>query len=123
MAVSPTASAIPPVVVVITGPPPASIFSTNAIPKVSTNSGRGLLGSTKAAQPAIKCGFSSSSTSSRKLIRFAAGVCAANSRSCCASGPLPAITSCSSLHAGLAVKPVIKSSTPLARASLDRNST
>ena len=71
IAVSPTASPIPPVLVVITGPPPASIFSTSAMPNVSTNSGRGLLGSTNAAQPAIKCGFSSSSTSSRKMIRSA----------------------------------------------------
>ena len=39
------------VAVVITGPPPASIFSASAMPKVSTNSGRGLLGSTNAAQP------------------------------------------------------------------------
>ena len=52
-AVSPTASPIPPVSVVITGPPPESIFSTRAMPKVSMNSGRGLLGSTNAAQPAI----------------------------------------------------------------------
>ena len=70
---------MPPVSVVITGPPPASIFSTSAIPNVSTNSGRGLLGSTNAAHPAIRYGFSSSSTSSQKTIRSAAGEAAATS--------------------------------------------
>ena len=50
-AVSPTASPVPPVSVVITGPPPASIFSVSAMPNVSTKSGSGLVGSAYAAQP------------------------------------------------------------------------
>ena len=122
-AVSPTASPTPPVSVVITGPPPESIFSTRAMPKVSVNSGRGLVGSTNVAQPAIRADRSSSSTSSKKLIRSAAGDTAACSLSICASGPLPAITSRRPSHARLAAKPSIRSSTPFARANRERKST
>jgi hypothetical protein len=43
-AVSSTTSPVPPVMVVMTGPPPASIFSARAIPNVSTKSGSGLVG-------------------------------------------------------------------------------
>ena len=89
---SPTASPIPPVSVVITGPPPDSIFSTSAMPNVSTNSGRGLLGSANAAHPAIRCAFSASSTSSRNGIRSATGDCAARACKDSAAGPVPAMT-------------------------------
>ena len=93
VAQSPTASPIPPVSVVITGPPPESMFSTSAMPKVSVNSGVGLLGSAYAAQPAIRCCFSASSTSSRNITRSATGEAAAIACSRSASGPRPAMTS------------------------------
>jgi hypothetical protein len=89
-AVSPTASPVPPVVVVTIGPPPASIFSARAMPNVSTKSGSGLVGRAYAAQPRISSGFSSSSTSVRKTIRSSSFAIA---RTCSSAGPVPATTS------------------------------
>ena len=92
VAVSPTASGMPPVAVVITGPPPASIFSTSAMQNVSTKAAVGLEGSTNAALPAMSDHFSASSTSSRNEIRCPTGDVVACSRIAPRRGPVPATT-------------------------------
>ena len=75
-----------------------------------------------AAAPASSRDFSASPTSSKKMILSPTPDSAARARNSRESGPLPAITSSTSARARETANPSIRSSTPLARLSLDKNS-
>ncbi len=121
-AVSPTASGMPPVPVVMTGPPPASIFSTSAMQNVSTNASVGLDGRTNAAHPAMRDHFSASSTSSMKRSYAPPATVPPALAWSSSAEPVPATTSRTASRAADRSYPSIRSSTPFSGVTRDRNS-